>query len=77
MAEVKIINDVEKNNNIKDEENFLSKKEFNKVEKIEFNESSKNLNAKDPKLDMNIATIENKENIDDGNIIANTEIKKK
>ena len=76
MAEVKIINDVEKNNNIKDEENFLSKKEFNKVEKIELNESIKNLNAKDPKLDENLATIENKENIDDGNIIANTEIKK-
>ena len=76
MAEVKIINDVEKNNNIKDEENFLSKKEFNKVEKIESHESSKNLNAKDSKLDENLATIENKENIDDGNIIANTEIKK-
>ena len=76
MAEVKLINDVGKNNNLNNDENFLSKKEFNIVEKIDSNESTKNLNAKDSKLDMNITTIENKENIDDNNIIANTEIKK-
>ena len=76
MAEVKSINDMGKNNNLNNEENFLSKKEFNTVVKIKSHESTKNLNSKGTELDNNIMKIDNKENIDSENMIANTEIKK-
>ena len=76
MEELKIINDIEKNNNLNENENFLSKKEIKRVEKIEIDKNKYNLELKESTLNMNINTLENKENIDNRNIIANTDIKK-
>ena len=77
MAEVEIINDISKKNKLKDDENFLSKKDFTIIEKIDANKYKDNLDSKNDNLNMNmnITSVENKENIDDTNIIANTEVK--
>ena len=75
MAEIDLINDMRKNKNIKEKENFLSKREFNLIGK---KESNKNINNKDTKhsnFNLNISAIENKENVDNTNILAYTEAK--
>ena len=75
MAEIDLINDMRKNKNIKENENFLSKREFNLIRK---KESSKNINNKDTKnsnINLNVTAIENKENVDNTNIMAYTETK--
>ena len=74
MAEVKLINDNEKNINLKKGESFLSRKEFYGKEKIGKNKNNYNLASNISNLD--ITSMENKENIDNSNIIPNTEVKK-
>jgi hypothetical protein len=70
MDETKLINDYNKKNNLNDTENFLSKKEINRIEKIKLNKLVNNIDYS--------TLIENKENINNNNIniIAETDIKK-
>ena len=70
MNETKLINDYKKKNNLNDTENFLSKKEINRIEKIKLNKLVNNIDYS--------TLIENKENINNNNIniIAETDIKK-
>ena len=70
MDETKVINDYNKKNNLNDTENFLSKKEINRIEKIKLNKLVNNIDYS--------TLIENKENINNNNIniIAETDIKK-
>ena len=77
MSEVNIINDDEKINNSKKEENILSKKDFNSLSKNVASKIEKNLDLNDSNINMNITSIENKENIDNNtNIMAYTTLKK-
>ncbi len=70
MNETKLINDYKKKNNLSNTENFLSKKEINRIEKIKLNKLVNNIDYS--------TLIENKENINNNNIniIAETDIKK-
>jgi hypothetical protein len=71
MNETKLINDYKKKNNLNNTENFLSKKEINRIEKIKLNKLVNNIDYS--------TLIENKENINNNNninIIAETDIKK-
>ena len=43
MDETKLINDYNKKNNLNDTENFLSKKEINRIEKIKLNKLVNNI----------------------------------
>ena len=76
MSEVKIINDDEKINNPEKDENFLSKKDFNLLSKNPQNKIVKNLDLNESNIHMNITSSENKENIDNMNIMAYTTVKK-
>ena len=69
MNETKLINDYKKKNNLSNTENFLSKKEINRIEKIKLNKLVNNIDYS--------TLIENKENINNNiNIIAETDTKK-
>ena len=70
MNETKLINDYKKKNNLSNTENFLSKKEINRIEKIKLNKLVNNIDYS--------TLIENKENINNNNIniITETDIKK-
>ena len=61
MDETKLINDYNKKNNLNDTENFLSKKEINRIEKIKLNKLVNNIDYS--------TLIENKENINNNNNI--------
>ena len=76
MAEVKKINDVEKIKNVKNSENFLSKKDFISLPKNESSKMIDNLDINDSNINSNITSLENKENIDNTNIMAYTTVKK-
>ena len=76
MSEVKRINDDEKINNPEKDENFLSKKDFNLLSKNPQNKIVKNLDLNESNIHMNITSSENKENIDNMNIMAYTTVKK-
>ena len=76
MSEVNIINDDEKINKSKKEKNFLSRKDFNSLSKNVPSKIEKNLDLNDSNINMNITSLENKENIDN-NIMAYTTVKKK
>ncbi len=75
MSEVNIINDDEKINKSKKEKNFLSRKDFNSLSKNDPSKIEKNLDLNDSNINMNITSLENKENIDN-NIMAYTTVKK-
>ena len=75
MSEVNIINDDEKINKSKKEKNFLSRKDFNSLSKNVPSKIDKNLDLNDSNINMNITSLENKENIDN-NIMAYTTVKK-
>ena len=75
MSEVNIINDDEKINKSKKEKNFLSRKDFNSLSKNVPSKIEKNLDLNDSNINMNITSLENKENIDN-NIMAYTTVKK-
>ena len=75
MSEVNIINDDEKINKSKKENNFLSRKDFNSLSKNVPSKIDKNLDLNDSNINMNITSLENKENIDN-NIMAYTTVKK-
>ena len=75
MSEVNIINDDEKINKSKKEKNFLSRKDFNYLSKNVPSKIEKNLDLNDSNINMNITSLENKENIDN-NIMAYTTVKK-
>ena len=68
MDEIKIINDFDKKNNLKVSENFLSNKQYNYKEKIKLNKFGKHID--------NLNIIENKENFDNINIAADTNMNK-
>ena len=76
MAEVKKINDVEKIKNVKNSENFLSKKDFLSLPKNESSKMIDNLDINDSNINSNITSLENKENIDNTNIMVYTTVKK-
>ena len=76
MSEVNIINDDEKKNKSKKEKNFLSRKDFNSLSKNVPSKIEKNSDLNDSNINMNITSLENKENIDN-NIMAYTTVKKK
>ena len=75
MSEVNIINDDEKINKSKKEKNFLSRKDFNSLSKNVPSKIDKNFDLNDSNINMNITSLENKENIDN-NIMAYTTVKK-
>ena len=68
MDEIKLINDFDKKNNLKVSENFLSNKQYNYKEKIKLNKFGKHID--------NLNIIENKENFDNINITADTNMNK-
>ena len=76
MSEVNIINGDEKVINSKKEKKIISKKDLNSLSKNVPSKIEKNLDLNDSNINMNITSLENKENIDNMNIMAYTTVKK-